>query len=101
MGGTYQASAQQASAYQISRAVEVGLGRFIGGRPASCTARSSPCAQGGFVVSGASPVGKRPRTLYAITDAGRRALSDWLQTTNPLRRMTWRDGLGLELNPRC
>ncbi len=49
-------------------------------------------------MSGASPVGKRPRTLYAITDAGRRALSDWRQTTNPLRRMNWRDGLGLELN---
>jgi PadR family transcriptional regulator, regulatory protein AphA len=32
----------------------------------------------GFVTARSEPAGRRPRTVYAITDAGRAALRDWL-----------------------
>jgi DNA-binding PadR family transcriptional regulator len=74
--------------YELAQHLERGVGRLW---PPSARSKlySEPkkLASRGLAKSTSDHVGNRPRTLYSITPAGRRALKDWLATPGEPTRL--------------
>jgi DNA-binding PadR family transcriptional regulator len=68
------------STYELTRQMNRSLGRFWPRAESKLYEEPKKLVAQGLAVATAEQVGRRPRTVYAITDEGRRALAAWLQT---------------------
>lgn len=64
--------------HQLTRQMDRSLGRFWPRATSKLYEEPKKLVALGLAKATADPVGKRPRTAYAITPAGRRALAAWL-----------------------
>ena len=68
------------STYELTRQMDRGLGRIWPRAQSKLYEEPKKLVDAGLAVARTERVGRRPRTVYAITPAGRRALADWLAT---------------------
>lgn len=68
--------------YELTRQMQFSLNRFWPRAESKLYEEPKKLVQCGFADAIAEAGGKRTRTRYAITDAGRAALTTWLQTTS-------------------
>ena len=71
--------------YELAQQMERGVGRMWAASPSMLYEEPKHLVARGYATVCQSPVGRRPRARYSITDAGRQALSLWLaeQPTPP------------------
>ncbi len=67
------------STYELTRQMDRSLGRVWPRAASKLYEEPKKLVAHGLATSRPERVGKRPRTVYAITDAGRQALAEWLQ----------------------
>ena len=79
------------STYELTRQMEWSLSRFWPRAKSKLYEEPKKLERLGLAVSRREATGKRARTIYAITTAGRRALRDWLGEPT--------GGFGLEAEP--
>ncbi len=68
------------SSYELTRQMDRGLGRFWPRATSKLYEEPKKLVEAGLAVGTSEWVGRRPRTVYSITPAGRAALADWLHT---------------------
>ena len=66
------------STYELTRQMDRSLGRIWPRAQSKLYEEPKKLVELGLAAAGTEPVGRRPRTVYAITPAGRRALAGWL-----------------------
>ncbi len=66
------------STYELARQLPRSVGLVWPRAEARLYAEARKLADEGLAVTRSEPTGRRPRTVYAITDAGRAAVADWL-----------------------
>ncbi len=66
--------------YELAQQMERGVGRMWSAAPSMVYEEPKHLVTHGYATVTGSPVGRRPRRLYSITEAGRRALAEWLAT---------------------
>jgi DNA-binding PadR family transcriptional regulator len=66
------------STYELTRQMDRSLGRVWPRAASKLYEEPKKLVAHGLATSRRERVGKRPRTVYAITDAGRQALAEWL-----------------------
>jgi DNA-binding PadR family transcriptional regulator len=66
------------STYELARQLPRSVGLVWPRAEARLYAEAKKLAAAGLAATRAEPIGRRPRTVYAITDAGRAAVADWL-----------------------
>jgi PadR family transcriptional regulator AphA len=66
------------STYELTRQMNRSLGRFWPRAESKLYEEPKKLVAQGLAVATAEGVGRRPRTVYTITDAGRAALAEWL-----------------------
>jgi len=66
------------STYEIAGQVDRTLNRFWPRTRSKLYEEPKKLVAQGLATAAPDPVGRRPRTVYAITPAGRRALADWV-----------------------
>ncbi|MGY1602298.1 helix-turn-helix transcriptional regulator [Geodermatophilus sp. SYSU D00815] len=66
------------STYELTRQMDRSLGRIWPRAQSKLYEEPKKLVAAGLAVATTETVGRRPRTVYAITPAGRRALADWL-----------------------
>jgi PadR family transcriptional regulator, regulatory protein AphA len=69
---------QRWSTYELTRQMDRSLGRVWPRAASKLYEEPKKLVAHGLATSRQERVGKRPRTVYAITDAGRDALAEWL-----------------------
>jgi PadR family transcriptional regulator, regulatory protein AphA len=67
------------STYELTRQMDRSLGRVWPRAQSKLYEEPKKLVEHGLAVATTEQVGKRPRTVYAITDDGRAALAAWLQ----------------------
>jgi PadR family transcriptional regulator AphA len=67
------------STYELTRQMDRSLGRMWPRAQSKLYEEPKKLVSLGLATATVEPVGNRPRTVYAITDEGRRALSEWLE----------------------
>ncbi len=70
------------TAYELAQQVERSLGWFWPRTPRKIYDEAKKLVVAGFAAASDEPTGRRPRTVYSITDGGRAALADWLGATS-------------------
>ncbi len=68
------------STYELTRQMDRGLGRFWPRATSKLYEEPKKLAAQGLAVATPEQVGRRSRTVWSITDEGRRALAEWLRT---------------------
>ena len=68
------------STYELTRQMDRGLGRFWPRAISKLYEEPKKLAAQGLAVATPQQVGRRSRTVWSITDEGRRALAEWLHT---------------------
>jgi DNA-binding PadR family transcriptional regulator len=68
------------STYELTRQMDRGLGRFWPRATSKLYEEPKKLAAHGLAVATREQVGRRSRTVWSITDEGRRALAEWLRT---------------------
>jgi DNA-binding PadR family transcriptional regulator len=68
------------STYELTRQMDRGLGRFWPRASSKLYEEPKKLAAQGLAVATPEQVGRRSRTVWSITDEGRRALAEWLRT---------------------
>ena len=68
------------STYELTRQMDRSLGRFWPRAESKLYEEPKKLAAQGFAEATSEQVGRRPRTVWSITDEGRRALAEWLHT---------------------
>lgn len=68
------------STYELTRQMDRSLGRIWPRAQSKLYEEPKKLVELGLAAASTEAVGRRPRTVYAITPAGRRALADWLAT---------------------
>jgi PadR family transcriptional regulator AphA len=68
------------STYELTRQMDRSLGRFWPRAESKLYEEPKKLAAQGLAVATSQQVGRRSRTVYAITDEGRTALAAWLRT---------------------
>jgi PadR family transcriptional regulator AphA len=68
------------STYELTRQMDRSLGRFWPRARSKLYEEPKKLVAAGLAVASDERVGRRPRTVYSITPAGRAALADWLRT---------------------
>jgi DNA-binding PadR family transcriptional regulator len=68
------------STYELTRQMDRGLGRFWPRATSKLYEEPKKLAAHGLAVATQEQVGRRSRTVWSITDEGRRALAEWLRT---------------------
>jgi DNA-binding PadR family transcriptional regulator len=66
------------STYELTRQMDRSLGRIWPRAQSKLYEEPKKLVELGLAEASTEPVGRRPRTIYAITPAGRRALAGWL-----------------------
>src|SRR4029450_1955610 len=66
------------STYELTRQMDRSLGRIWPRAASKLYEEPKKLVAHGLATSRQERVGRRPRTVYAITSAGRRALAEWL-----------------------
>lgn len=66
--------------YELARQMERGIGRMWAASPSMVYEEPKNLVAHGLAAVEAAPVGRRPRSRYSITAAGRQALAGWLDT---------------------
>jgi PadR family transcriptional regulator AphA len=66
------------STYELTRQMDRSLGRIWPRAQSKLYEEPKKLVDLGLAEASTEPVGRRPRTIYAITPAGRRALAGWL-----------------------
>jgi DNA-binding PadR family transcriptional regulator len=66
------------STYELTRQMDRSLGRIWPRAQSKLYEEPKKLVELGLAEASTEPVGRRPRTVYAITAAGRDALADWL-----------------------
>ena len=66
------------STYELTRQMDRSLGRIWPRAQSKLYEEPKKLVELGLAEASTEPVGRRPRTVYAITPAGRRALAGWL-----------------------
>ncbi len=66
------------SAYELTRQLPRSVGMVWPRAEARLYAEAKKLAEMGLATTRAEPTGRRPRTVYAITQAGREAVAEWL-----------------------
>lgn len=64
--------------YELTQQMARGVRRFWPRARSKLYEEPKKLVEAGYAVAEADAVGRRPRTVYSITPAGRRALRDWL-----------------------
>jgi DNA-binding PadR family transcriptional regulator len=64
--------------YELAQQMERGIGRMWAASPSMVYEEPKHLVAHGFATVHDTPVGRRPRSRYSITDKGRRALAEWL-----------------------
>jgi PadR family transcriptional regulator, regulatory protein AphA len=67
------------STYELTRQMDRSLGRIWPRAQSKLYEEPKKLVEHGLAVATTDQVGRRPRTVYSITDAGRAALAAWLQ----------------------
>jgi PadR family transcriptional regulator, regulatory protein AphA len=67
------------STYELTRQMDRTLGRIWPRAQSKLYEEPKKLVEHGYAVAATEPVGRRPRTVYSITPAGRAALAGWLQ----------------------
>ena len=68
------------STYELTRQMDRSLGRIWPRAQSKLYEEPKKLVEHGFAEAATEQVGRRPRTVYSITPAGRAALADWLRT---------------------
>ncbi len=68
------------STYELTRQMDRSLGRIWPRAQSKLYEEPKKLVEHGLAVAATEQVGRRPRTVYAITPAGRSALAEWLHT---------------------
>src|SRR3954464_8690260 len=68
------------STYELTRQMDRSLGRFWPRARSKLYEEPKKLVAAGLAVASDERVGRRPRTVYSITPAGRAALAEWLRT---------------------
>jgi DNA-binding PadR family transcriptional regulator len=68
------------SSYELTRQMDRSLGRIWPRAQSKLYEEPKKLAAAGLAVATTEQVGRRPRTVYSITPAGRAALAEWLRT---------------------
>jgi DNA-binding PadR family transcriptional regulator len=68
------------STYELTRQMDRSLGRIWPRAQSKLYEEPKKLVEHGFAEAATEQVGRRPRTVYSITPAGRAALADWLST---------------------
>lgn len=64
--------------YELAQQMERGIGRMWAASPSMVYEEPKHLVTRGYATVTETPVGRRPRSSYSITPAGRRALAHWL-----------------------
>jgi PadR family transcriptional regulator, regulatory protein AphA len=67
------------TSYELTKQMDRNLGRFWPRAQSKLYEEPKKLAEAGLVVGTGELVGRRPRTVYSITAAGRAALAEWLR----------------------
>lgn len=67
--------------YELAQQMERGIGRMWAASPSMVYAEPKHLVAQGYATMTETPVGRRPRSRYSITDAGRAVLVAWLDAT--------------------
>lgn len=65
--------------YELAQQMERGIGRIWVASPSMVYEEPKHLVAHGYATVHDTPVGRRPRSRYSITDAGRKALAAWLE----------------------
>jgi len=68
------------STYELTRQMDRSLGRFWPRARSKLYEEPKKLVEHGLAEATTQRVGKRPRTVYSITEAGRKALAEWLRS---------------------
>ena len=86
------------SAYSVTQKMQLRFDRFYARPPSVVYQELENLAAAGLVTAHEDAVGKRPRTVYAVTDRGIDALTEWVTTPSPLAT-EWDDGFAWQVPP--
>lgn len=75
-------SLQPWTTYELAQQMQRALGHFWPRAESKLYEEPKKLVAHGYATASEEPVGKRPRTVYAITPAGRRALRAWMAETS-------------------